>query len=86
MRSILRQDPDIIMIGEMRDRETCEMAIQAALTGHRCSRPCTQMTPASLHPLVDMGLEPNLITIARYRILAQRRFANLHKVQGGVYS
>ena len=46
----MRQDPDIIMVGEIRDRATAEMAIQAALTGHPCSRRCTPTTPRRRSP------------------------------------
>lgn len=73
MRSILRQDPDIIMIGEMRDLETCEMAIQAALTGHLVfSTLHTNDSPSAFTRLMDMGLEPYLITSTVLGILAQR--------------
>jgi type IV pilus assembly protein PilB len=73
MRSILRQDPDIIMIGEMRDRETCEMAIQAALTGHLVfSTLHTNDAPSAYTRLLDMGIEPYLITSTVIGVLAQR--------------
>ena len=73
MRSILRQDPDIIMIGEMRDIETCEMAIQAALTGHLVFSTLHTNDSASAYTrLLDMGLEPYLITSTVIGILAQR--------------
>jgi type IV pilus assembly protein PilB len=73
MRSILRQDPDIIMIGEMRDSETCEMAIQAALTGHLVfSTLHTNDSASSFTRLLDMGVEPYLITSSIVGILAQR--------------
>ena len=73
MRSILRQDPDIIMVGEMRDRETCEMAIQAALTGHLVfSSLHTNDSAGSFTRLMDMGLEPYLISSTVIAILAQR--------------
>lgn len=73
MRSILRQDPDIIMIGEMRDRETCEMAIQAALTGHLVFSTLHTNDSASAYTrLLDMGMEPYLITSTVAGILAQR--------------
>jgi type IV pilus assembly protein PilB len=73
MRSILRQDPDIIMIGEMRDKETCEMAIQAALTGHLVfSTLHTNDSASAFTRLLDMGLEPFLITSTIRGILAQR--------------
>jgi type IV pilus assembly protein PilB len=73
MRSILRQDPDIVMIGEMRDKETCEMAVQAALTGHLVfSTLHTNDSPSAFTRLLDMGIEPFLITSTIRGILAQR--------------
>lgn len=73
MRSILRQDPDVIMIGEMRDAETCQMAIQAALTGHLVFSTLHTNDAASAYTrLLDMGLEPFLITSTIIGILAQR--------------
>jgi type IV pilus assembly protein PilB len=73
MRSILRQDPDVIMIGEMRDSETCEMAIQAALTGHLVfSTLHTNDSPSAYTRLLDMGVEPYLITSTVIGVLAQR--------------
>ncbi|WP_274521979.1 GspE/PulE family protein [Ectothiorhodospira lacustris] len=73
LRAILRHDPDIIMIGEIRDRETAEIAIQSALTGH--------LVLATLHTndalsaftrLVDMGIEPYLVAAATRAVMAQR--------------
>jgi len=73
MRSILRQDPDVIMIGEMRDKETCEMAIQAALTGHLVfSTLHTNDSASAFTRLLEMGLEPFLISSTIRGILAQR--------------
>jgi type IV pilus assembly protein PilB len=73
MRSILRQDPDVIMIGEMRDSETCQMAIQAALTGHLVfSTLHTNDSPSAYTRLLDMGVEPFLITSTVMGVLAQR--------------
>jgi len=73
IRSILRQDPDIIMLGEMRDKETCEMAIQAALTGHMVFSTLHTNDAASAYTrLIDMGIEPFLIASAVIGILAQR--------------
>ncbi|HEX7510098.1 MAG TPA: ATPase, T2SS/T4P/T4SS family [Chitinivibrionales bacterium] len=73
MRSILRQDPDVIMIGEMRDKETCEMAIQAALTGHLVfSTLHTNDSSSAFTRLLDMGLEPFLISTTIRGVLAQR--------------
>ncbi|MBN1984106.1 MAG: Flp pilus assembly complex ATPase component TadA [Chitinivibrionales bacterium] len=73
LRSILRQDPDIIMVGEMRDTETCQMAIQAALTGHLVfSTLHTNDSPSTFTRLFDMGVEPYLIASTVRGILAQR--------------
>lgn len=73
LRSILRQDPDIIMIGEVRDAETAQIAIQAALTGHLVlSTLHTNNAPASITRLIDMGLEPFLISSTITCIIAQR--------------
>jgi general secretion pathway protein E len=73
LRSILRHDPDIIMIGEMRDRETAEIAIQAALTGHLVlSTLHTNDAPSGVARMVDMGVEPYLVTATVLGIMAQR--------------
>mgnify|MGYP001604270038 CR=1 FL=1 len=73
LRSILRQDPDVIMVGEIRDRETADMAIQAALTGHLVfSTLHTNDAPSALTRLIDMGIEPFLISSSIVGILAQR--------------
>jgi len=73
LREILRQDPDIIMIGETRDQETAQIAIQAALTGHLVlSTLHTNSAPASITRLLDMGIEPYLIASSVELIVAQR--------------
>ena len=73
LRSILRHDPDIIMVGEMRDRDTAEVAIQAALTGHLVfSTLHTNDAPTGVTRLVDMGVEPYLVSATVQGILAQR--------------
>ena len=73
LRSFLRQDPDIIMVGEVRDRETAEIAIQAALTGHLVfSTLHTNDAPGSLTRLIDMGVEPFLVASSVIGVLAQR--------------
>jgi general secretion pathway protein E len=73
LRSILRHDPDIIMVGEIRDRETAEIAIQAALTGHMVfSTLHTNSAVASFNRLLDMGIEPFLITSSVRAVVAQR--------------
>ena len=73
LRSILRQDPDIVMVGEIRDRETVEIAIRAALTGHLVlSTIHTNDSIASITRLLDMGVEPFLVTSSLNAIIAQR--------------
>lgn len=73
LRHILRQDPDVIMIGEIRDVETAEIAIQASLTGHLVlSTLHTNDAPSSITRLVDMGIEPYLLSSTVVGVLAQR--------------
>jgi general secretion pathway protein E len=73
LRSILRHNPDIIMVGEMRDAETATIAIQAALTGHLVfSTLHTNDAPSGITRLVDMGVEPFLVSATVQGILAQR--------------
>ena len=73
LRSILRQDPDVIMVGEIRDSETAEIAIQAALTGHLVfSTLHTNDSFGALTRLVDMGIEPFLVSSSVLAVLAQR--------------
>ncbi len=73
LRHILRQDPDVIMIGEIRDRETAEIAIQASLTGHLVlSTLHTNDAPSALTRLADMGIEPYLLASSILAVLAQR--------------
>jgi type IV pilus assembly protein PilB len=73
LRSILRADPDVIMVGEIRDRETAEIAIQAALTGHlMLSTLHTRDAVSALTRLVDMGIEPFMVAAAIDCVVAQR--------------
>jgi len=73
LRSILRQDPDVIMVGEIRDLETSEVAIQAALTGHLVlSTLHTNDAPEAITRLMDIGVEPYLISSSVVGVLAQR--------------
>jgi type II secretory ATPase GspE/PulE/Tfp pilus assembly ATPase PilB-like protein len=73
LRSILRQDPDIIMVGEIRDLETAEIAIQAALTGHLVlSTLHTNDAPSSITRLLDLGVAPYLISSTVIGVMAQR--------------
>jgi type IV pilus assembly protein PilB len=73
LRSFLRQDPDIIMVGEIRDFETAEIAVKAALTGHLVlSTLHTNDAPSTISRLLNMGVEPFLVTASVVLILAQR--------------
>ena len=73
LRSILRQDPDIVMIGEMRDQETAEIAIRAAITGHLVlSTLHTNDAPSTVTRLVDMGVAPYMVATSLIGIVAQR--------------
>lgn len=73
LRTILRQDPDVIMVGEIRDFETAEIAIQAALTGHLVlSTLHTNDAPSAITRLVDMGVEPYLLSSCVIGVAAQR--------------
>ncbi|MFO7986416.1 MAG: type II secretion system ATPase GspE [Desulfatiglandaceae bacterium] len=73
LRSIVRQDPDVILVGEVRDRETAEIAIQSALTGHLVfSTLHTNDSASAVTRLIDMGIEPFLVTSSVSAILAQR--------------
>ena len=73
LRHTLRQDPDIIMVGEIRDKETAEIAIQASLTGHMVlSTLHTNDSPSAITRLLDMGIEPYLISSSLTGVIAQR--------------
>jgi general secretion pathway protein E len=73
LRSIVRQDPDVILVGEIRDSETAEIAIQSALTGHLVfSTLHTNDSASAVTRLIDMGIEPYLVTSSVIGILAQR--------------
>jgi general secretion pathway protein E len=73
LRSILRQDPDVILIGEIRDAETARIAMQAAITGHLVfSTVHTQNTVGTIFRLLDLGVEPYLVAQALHLVLAQR--------------
>jgi len=73
LRSFLRQDPDVIMVGEIRDYETAEIAIKAALTGHLVlSTLHTNDAPSTVSRLINMGVEPFLVSASTLLILAQR--------------
>jgi general secretion pathway protein E len=73
LRHVLRQDPDVIMVGEIRDRETADIAIRASLTGHLVfSTLHTNDAPGAITRLVDMGIEPFLVASAIELVIAQR--------------
>ncbi|EMG38153.1 type II secretion system protein E (GspE) [Desulfocurvibacter africanus PCS] len=73
LRSMVRQDPDVILVGEIRDRETAEIAIQASLTGHLVfSTLHTNDAPSAVTRLIDIGIEPFLVSSAVRTIIAQR--------------
>lgn len=73
LRSILRQDPDIVMVGEIRDKETAELAVQAALTGHLVFSTLHTNSAAGILPrLLDMGIEPFLIASTVHTVIGQR--------------
>lgn len=80
LRSFLRQDPNVILVGEIRDKETSEIAIQAALTGHLViSTLHTNDAPSAINRLVDMGVEPFLIASTLIGVVAQRLLRTLCK-------
>lgn len=80
LRSILRQDPDVVMIGETRDQETAQIAVQSALTGHLVlSTLHTNSAAASITRLIDMGIEPFLIASTVTSVVAQRLVRRLCK-------
>jgi type IV pilus assembly protein PilB len=79
LRSILRQDPDVIMVGEIRDKETAELAIQAALTGHLVfSTLHTNSSIGAIPRLIDMGIDPYLIAPTLILCMAQRLARKIH--------
>ena len=80
LRSILRQDPDIVMVGEIRDRETAELAVQASLTGHLVFSTLHTNSAAGILPrLLDMGVEPFLIASTVHVVIGQRLVRRLGK-------
>ncbi|MCC6428075.1 MAG: type II/IV secretion system protein [Phycisphaerales bacterium] len=73
LRALLRQDPDVILVGEIRDQETAQLAVQASLTGHLVLATLhTNDAPSAITRLVDIGIEPYLITSSLLAVLAQR--------------
>jgi type IV pilus assembly protein PilB len=87
LRSMLRQAPNIILVGEIRDRETAEIAIQAALTGHLVfSTLHTNDAPSALTRLIDMGVKPFLVSTAVMAVMAQRLLRTLCRTCRQPYS
>ena len=79
LRALLRQDPDVIMLGEIRDLETAHIAVQAALTGHLVlSTLHTNDAPGAVARLIDLGVEPFLVSCSLSAVLAQRLVRRLH--------
>ena len=80
LRSILRQDPDVVMVGEIRDKETAELAVQAALTGHLVFSTLHTNSAAGILPrLLDMGIEPFLIASTVHTVIGQRLVRRISK-------
>ena len=88
LRSILRQDPDVILVGEMRDMETAELAIRSALTGHLVFTTLhTNNAASSLPRLIDMGVEPFLLASTMDTIISQRLVRILcNKCKEGIFT
>ena len=84
LRHILRQDPDVVMVGEVRDEETARIAIQSSLTGHLVfSTLHTNDAPSAVTRLVDLGVEPYLVGASLSAVLAQRLVRTRHAACGG---
>jgi type IV pilus assembly protein PilB len=82
LRSILRQDPDIVMVGEIRDKETAELAVQASLTGHLVFSTLHTNSAAGILPrLLDMGVEPFLIASTVHTVIGQRLVRRIGKTK-----
>jgi len=80
LRSILRQDPDVVMVGEIRDKETATLAVQAALTGHLVFSTLHTNSAAGILPrLLDMGIEPFLIASTVHTVIGQRLVRRVHR-------
>ncbi len=84
LRALLRQDPDVILVGEIRDRETAELAIQASLTGHLVLATLhTNDAPGAIPRLIDIGVAPYLVTSSLLGVLAQRLLRRICEACGG---
>ncbi|CAN5698109.1 type IV-A pilus assembly ATPase PilB [soil metagenome] len=86
LRSILRQDPDVVMVGEIRDKETAQLAVQAALTGHLVFSTLHTNSAAGILPrLLDMGIEPFLIASTVHTVIGQRLVRRIADENKGFY-
>lgn len=86
LRSILRQDPDVVMVGEIRDKETAQLAVQAALTGHLVFSTLHTSSAAGILPrLLDMGVEPFLIASTVHTVIGQRLVRHISDVGKQTY-
>ena len=84
LRALLRQDPDVILVGEIRDQETAQLAVQASLTGHLVLATLhTNDAPSAIARLIDIGIEPYLITSTLLASMAQRLLRRTCKTCGG---
>ena len=84
LRSLLRQDPDVILVGEIRDEETAQLAVQASLTGHLVLATLhTNDAPSAISRLHDIGVEPYLISSSLLAVLAQRLLRRICQTCGG---
>jgi general secretion pathway protein E len=84
LRHILRQDPDVVMVGEIRDAETARIAVQASLTGHLVlSTLHTNDAPSAVTRLVDLGVEPYLVSSSLCAVMAQRLVRRIHRACDG---
>jgi general secretion pathway protein E len=84
LRHLLRQDPDVILVGEIRDAETARMAIQSSLTGHLVFATLhTNDAPSAVTRLIDLGVEPFLVSASLASVLAQRLLRRIHSSCGG---
>jgi len=87
LRALLRQDPDVILVGEIRDKETAQLAIQASLTGHLVLATLhTNDAPSAIPRLIDIGVEPYLVTSCLLAVMAQRLVRRVCPVCGGAQS
>jgi general secretion pathway protein E len=84
LRALLRQDPDVILVGEIRDKETAQLAVQASLTGHLVLATLhTNDSPSAIPRLIDIGIEPYLVTSSLNAVLAQRLLRRVCAACGG---